>query len=356
MRNNKISTKLNKMMKLSGGAFVILLVGIFASCNLKSTDSTSEGVLASETVAIESGLTNGDQDVVDSEDVSENVSEEDEIYLSTLGVVEESEIPKEDMKAMERDYFYNLLSNKEKEHFRHMYASMLTDPHAIIKLDSIDLDVDRAIEAYTNSSFFFSFGNSWGVENQFCYKGATYVTFSFIEGTDLDAYRADLDRVVSGASEYDDFYSRCKYVYDFCVENYTYDEENKEDLTNHVASGVGDKAAVCQTFACFCNVAFSKLGIRSVYVTSEVVQGESHAWNLIFNPKTGLWYHFDANAGIIGDQYHFWCLTGTIIANDIDKVGLHNIQNYNALLHPNYEISEKVFDPDKDNYLIADYL
>lgn len=361
MRNNKISTKLDKMMKLAGGAFVILLVGIFASCNQKSSDrkaadSTSEEILTYGTEAIERGLGNGVLLVEDYEEVSENTSELDDIYPPILGVVEESKIPKEDMQAMERDYFYNLLSNKEKEHFRHMYASMLTDPYAIIKLDSIDWDVNRAIEAYTNSSFFFSFGNSWSVDDQFCYKGATYVTFSFVEGTDLDVYRADLDRVVSGALEYDDFYSRCKYVYDFCLENYSYDKENIEDLTNHVASGVGDKAAVCQTFACFCNVAFSKLGIQSVYVTSEVVNGEAHAWDLIYNPKTKLWYHFDVTSSLEGDQYHSWLLTGTILSNHLDEEGFHNILNWFAWLHPNFEISEYVFNPDEDNYLIVEYL
>ncbi len=354
MKNNKyFPKKTNKVIKKILVGLTALSVLVSSGCHKASVD---EATVTNETVSgsYESSLQDPNYIIYTGNDalrneLPETIAKKDSHPLvfapgNNLG------ISKEDLAAIERDYFYNLLDNDtDKADFLQLYASMLENPDGEIRFDHIASD--KAIQAYDSSAFFHRFGEYmfmnggyYDTINNYRVTGARKV-----DGVNMNAYRADFNNAVSGALSYPDFYSRVLYLHDYIVSHFQYDYNNMYDLQNHVAGGVSDGLSVCEGFAKFSNAVFSKVGIRSVVVCSY-----NHAWNLVYSEKSGIWYAFDVTWDL-GSTGHAWMLIGidSMVAQDMYES--HTKEYGYNLMGGNPVVSKYNFNPDADNYLMSDY-
>ena len=350
--------KTNKVLKKILVGLTVLSVLVSSGCHQANADKTSTtnepGYPPESSGSYESSLQDPNYIIYSGNDnlrneLSETIVKENRHPL-VFAPGNNYGISKEDLAAIERDYFYNMLDNDtDKADFLQMYASMLANPDAEIRFNHIASD--KAIQAYDSSAFFHQFGEYMFMNGGYYDTINNYRVTSArkVDGVNMNAYRADFNNAVAGASSYPDFYSRILYLHDYIVSHFQYDFDNMYDLQNHVAGGVSDGLSVCEGFAKFSDAVFSKVGIRSVVVCSY-----NHAWNLVYSEKSGIWYVFDVTWDL-GSTSHAWMLIGTDSMVAQDMYESHTKEYGYNLMGGNPSVSKYNFNPDADNYLMSDY-
>ena len=134
------------------------------------------------------------------------------------------------------------------------------------------------------------------VNNRYKYsmtsKGYVYSVYPeyLYEGEELknriDAYNAELNKLVAYANESGTIIGKLLRVNDYLCVNYEYDTELKNYRADSLfAEGTG----VCQAYTQAVTAAMNALGIPNAIITSDVM---NHTWNAVL--IDGSWYHFDA--------------------------------------------------------------
>ncbi len=126
----------------------------------------------------------------------------------------------------------------------------------------------------------------------------------------VDKFFKKADKIIAQAEKIEDTYEQIKFVYDYLIDNITYDykaaEENDKDEksveVSYANSGYGaivNGLCVCEGYAKAFQFIMQNLGYECILVAGKGVDG-LHAWNMAKIDDD--YYHFDATWDDMGDE------------------------------------------------------
>ena len=196
-------------------------------------------------------------------------------------------------------YYLSRLNDGQKMVYKALLSGVMNYKEEINAPAVIPMDEVPAIYRYVLHdnplifyvSQFFQMGNSPGkgyiIAPEYKYTQSrseekTNAIVKYLQAFDAVKTKSDIEKEI--------------YVHDYCLNNFHYDDELRDDSFS-VVGPVFTNTAVCEGIAKFVKLALDYLGVKSLVVSGEAkdpskgAKMESHAWNIVkIDGKT---YHLD---------------------------------------------------------------
>ena len=200
--------------------------------------------------------------------------------------------------------YYSCLNDTEKDIYKCLEKYVSERQEKIIIPEASDQEVSRAVQAYyfTNPQYYWLNTNF-----MFGYESLNYNTTYFIKFDLQEDYSQEInaiaDQIVNNINEDDDV-ERLRIIYDYIINNTTYNKDNFEESQTLISALIG-KQSVCAGYSsAFCYLA-NKMGYECYVVngTGEDHNGvrAGHSWNIICLDNNYYWIDPTWGETIIND-------------------------------------------------------
>lgn len=180
--------------------------------------------------------------------------------------------------------YYNLLSNKEKDLYRQIYANADNMKKTFIPKQDITKDeLDETITAVYNDS-----PELFWIDTSYSYKyllngKVAQVTLNYNStANDIDnakyLFNYSANKIIENANNYNTDFEKEKYVHDTIINITDYDSNEKLNQSAYSALVTGK--TVCAGYTRAFQYIMNKLGIITYYITGKS-EGQNHAWNIV---------------------------------------------------------------------------
>lgn len=216
-------------------------------------------------------------------------------------------------------YFFKQLSEEEKQ----AYSALLTGMMRFDNLINIHISDEDQLSKVTEALFSDHPELFWcdGSYEYISYENYTTVTPTYTyTQSEAGSKRKEIGSVTNAflasipaeATEYD----KIKAVYDYVITTVSY-VDDAEDNQN-IYSSMVNKTTVCAGYAREVQYLLQQLDMECLYVFGDIVDGESHAWNIV--KCQDQYYHIDAT---FGDR-----LEGEFQADEADGISEADYQEF----------------------------
>lgn len=203
-----------------------------------------------------------------------------------------------DQAELEMKYYYSLLDGESRQIYRELVQGQKEGKETIVTHGNDPAKVNEICTAVYRDypEFFWCSGTvettGYSGISSYCEVKPEY-TCTMEERSarqqQIDAAaEACLSGLPSGGS-----YEKIRYLYEWIVQQ-TEDASDAADSQN-IYSVFGNRRSVCAGYARAFQYLAERSGIRCIYVTGTVKEGESHAWNIV--DCDGTWYNVDVTFG-----------------------------------------------------------
>ena len=222
-------------------------------------------------------------------------------------------------------WFYDKLNDKDKKTYVTILKGLLTVkkriPILYYPLEELSI-IYRSVLKDNTYIFYDRFYSRWYADGDpDCEVEPEYTFSAKAIKENMEKVREYLKRfdILKGKSDYD----KVKGVYDYCISNFKYDNQDGPNKFN-IMGLILNKKAVCEGIAEFVKLALDYLSVKCIYVTGESdnpqknEESEGHAWNIVY--VEGKPYHLDATWDICGieklHRYDYFMLCDEDIKRD----------------------------------------
>ena len=180
--------------------------------------------------------------------------------------------------------YYEMLSDKEKDLYKQIYANADNLKRTFIPRQSVTKDEleETIIAVYNDSPELFWIDTSYSYKYLISGKIAQVTLNYNITASDIDSskylFNQATNKIISQANSYSNNYEKEKFVHDYILEKNVYDIDN--ELNQSAYSAIVNGKTVCAGYSRAFQYIMNKLNITTYYVTG-TSQGENHAWNII---------------------------------------------------------------------------
>lgn len=180
--------------------------------------------------------------------------------------------------------YYEMLSDKEKDLYKQIYANADNLKRTFIPRQSVTKDEleETIIAVYNDSPELFWIDTSYSYKYLISGKIAQVTLNYNITANDIDSskylFNQATNKIISQANSYSNNYEKEKFVHDYILEKNVYDIDN--ELNQSAYSAIVNGKTVCAGYSRAFQYIMNKLNITTYYVTG-TSQGENHAWNII---------------------------------------------------------------------------
>ena len=262
-----------------------------------------------------------DEESVTVEDITEYLNEDDtyskegeesevltEKDLDKYEFVD-SESVKETQSESSEKYYYKLLDSNERKVYSEILY-ILTNMQSEVALSTTDIDmVDKVFEYVYNDhpELFYVDGYNYVkylIEDEV--KKLTFTGSYTMTEDKVSSYRTKIDEYTENflnaynesllelsEDEVADDYYKCRFTYEYIIENTDYDKVAPDNQT--IVSVMVNGKSVCSGYSKTAQYLLEKLGIENTFVRGRVIEGETHSWNLV--KADGDYYYMDVTWG-----------------------------------------------------------
>ena len=180
--------------------------------------------------------------------------------------------------------YYEMLSDKEKDLYKQIYANADNLKRTFIPRQSVTKDEleETIIAVYNDSPELFWIDTSYSYKYLISGKIAQVTLNYNSTANDIDSskylFNQATNKIISQANSYSNNYEKEKFVHDYILEKNVYDIDN--ELNQSAYSAIVNGKTVCAGYSRAFQYIMNKLNITTYYVTG-TSQGENHAWNII---------------------------------------------------------------------------
>ena len=180
--------------------------------------------------------------------------------------------------------YYEMLSDKEKDLYKQIYANADNLKRTFIPRQSVTKDEleETIIAVYNDSPELFWIDTSYSYKYLISGKIAQVTLNYNSTASDSDSskylFNQATNKIISQANSYSNNYEKEKFVHDYILEKNVYDIDN--ELNQSAYSAIVNGKTVCAGYSRAFQYIMNKLNITTYYVTG-TSQGENHAWNII---------------------------------------------------------------------------
>lgn len=292
-------------------------------------------------------------------------------------ISEEEDVPEEEDKSVEDDYargyeyYFNQLSDKEKEVYRVMYKAF-SNVGSGNTIPTVDDEAMNRVAGYIkldHPEFFYidSMGYTHYTLGGQIQKTVLAVTYSDSKAV-IELERQNIEQmakqVVDSIPSDADDYQKVKMVYEWIIKYTDYNLQSKDN--QNIKSVFLGGSSVCAGYARATQYLLNKLGVPTTMVEgNSLVTGENHAWNLCYLDDN--YYYVDttwgdasyvgndyADTGIVGDINYDYLLVTTDELNRTHKVASNLKMPLCSSMEDNYYVREGLYFTSTDTAQLAD--
>lgn len=265
-------------------------------------------------------------------------------YVAT-GKIEEEKPAEDDPEAPLADeklqtvndqngYYYHTLNEAEKRiYLEEIYCILNSWTNVLSTTDETVIDNVFNCLMSDHPELFFLNGysaikQSNGEEIQKIQFGANYT----YKKESWNSYQKKVDAAIkpcmNNISSLSSDYEKYKYIYDIIIHNTEYNLASNDNQS--IISVFVNKESVCQGYAKAFQYICNKAGLECILVSGHLLQGESHAWNIV--KADGDYYYVDVT---LGDASYTYVKNGiSYTLKDLKSI------NYDYLLLDETELSK----------------
>jgi len=224
--------------------------------------------------------------------------------------------------------YYSFLNDNEKELYKQIYANAINykkiiKPITSVKVERLKLIIESVYNDhpelfYLDTNYFYKYD-----ENNNCIE----ITLNYNETiNNIDKNKKlineKLNIIINNAKRYKTDYEKEKYVYNYLINNITYDKESK--LNQSIYSALIYGKTVCAGYARTFQLIMQMLDIPTYYVLGYAK--EDHAWNII--KLDGGYYNVDLTWDDTGIRNSHFNLPDLYIEKTHSRVGISKYLPY----------------------------
>lgn len=237
-------------------------------------------------------------------------------------------------------YYYNHLSESEKQDYLRMYSAIMNfEESCELKVDKAQMiDIFDAVK-YDNPEIFWLSNSS--DYSSFGYSTILYFNYIYDE-SEIREMKVKLDKkvaeIVAEASQYNTDYEKEKFLHDYICENVFYDDATFGTTGGTVSQTLLNGSAICEGYAKSMQLLLNGTGIYNYLVLGDAVfenkPTERHMWNVV--EIDGNNYYLDVTWDDFQDSdsycYMYFNVTDKDIAEDHQNIvpSNNNCDSYEA--------------------------
>lgn len=195
-------------------------------------------------------------------------------------------------------YYYKQLNDEEKHIYREVYHAITT--HSAVKVSTLSEELLEKIFNCVEHDYpelFYISGYAYSKATR--KDKAIYLEFEacyIYSEEEANQMQIRIDQatseILSNAPINGTDYDKVKFVYDYLVNNTSYNSQAKDN--QQITSVLLYHESVCSGYAKATQYLLNKIGVESTLVIGKA-NNESHAWNLVL--ADGSWYYLDTTWG-----------------------------------------------------------